>query len=174
MLYWIVTINKPLIISEAKQIYAAKYAAKIPEHGGCLFWAASFNKAAANNGLDAIIQAGSAQFQFQADDGVCNTHFAYMFDKTEAIKWMQKGILPEMHVWSYLRTTKEIVDLSLKYQAAQAKKLCGYDWDPKFALPDYIWASPDELKDERIIYRADMAACMLALAYLKDFQSKNK
>jgi hypothetical protein len=152
------------IITEARSIYAKDYG-DVPEHKGCVYWAEAFNQAAAQRGLKAILQAGTAQFQFRADDGVSATHFSYMFDQQAAIERLSKGLWPEMHAWNYIPSTGEIVDLSLKYQPEQARRLCGFEWQPEFALPDYLWMLPEHLT-EKMIYRADLPACMLALKFI--------
>jgi hypothetical protein len=155
---------KEKIIEQARAIYARKYADCDPAKG-CLYWAAAFQEAARQNNIDALIQAGSAQFQFRADsDGVSDTHFSYMFDPTEAAMRLGRGLWPEIHVWNAIRATGELVDLSTGYQAEQAKNLCGFVWEKEFALPSYYWDKPS---DQRIIYRADMKATILCLAMLK-------
>jgi hypothetical protein len=118
----------------------------------------------ADHGLRAILQAGSAQFQFREDDGKSATHFSYMFDKGEAQKRLSAGIWPEMHVWSGLPETGEIVDLSVKYQPQQAIELAGLVWTPGFVMPDYFWDNATQ--DNRFRYHVDMAATLLAASFV--------
>lgn len=154
------------IVRDARAIFATNYG-DVEEYKGCVYWAEAFNQAARRHGHDPILQAGTAMFQFQPDDGASVTHFSYMFDQTEALKRLQQGLWPEMHAWNYLRDTKEIVDLSLKYQPEQALRLGGFVWQPEFAVPDYLWTQPEALTD-RTIYRAELVACMLALKFINE------
>jgi hypothetical protein len=169
------TISRYAIVEDARRIYARRYAHRIPEHKGCLFWAASFNEAARNVGIDALLQAGSASFQFQIDDGECNTHFSYEFEAEPAMLRFMNGELPEMHVWSAIKATNEIVDLSVKFQPAQAKAI-GFDWEPRFQPPPWLWVGYEWLQQAggRYIYRADMLACKIALSYLQTFNRENR
>jgi hypothetical protein len=153
----------PGVIHEARLIYAHKYGEHEPAKG-CFYWALAFYEAARQRGVDVLIQAGSAQFQFRADtDGVSDTHFSYMFDPTESAVRLSRGLWPEIHVWNAIRATGEIVDLSTRFQAQQAKELCGFEWEKEFALPSYYWGKPS---DDRIIYRADAKAIMFVLAHI--------
>lgn len=154
------------VVDGARMIYAHEYG-DVPEHKGCLYLAEAFNRAAAQRGLKAILQAGTAMFQFRADDGVGNTHFSYVFDQQAAMKRLTQGLWPEMHAWNYIPSTGEIVDLSTKHQREQARLLCGFVWQPEFALPGYLWTLPEQLQGSTMIYRADLVACMLALKFLE-------
>jgi hypothetical protein len=113
-----------------------------------------------------MLQAGTGMFKFRADEGVSDTHFSYVFDQTAALGRLAQGLWPEMHAWNYIPATGEIVDLSLKYQPEQARRLCGFVWESEFVLPDYLWTLPENLSD-KTIYRADLTACVLALKFLK-------
>ena len=76
----------------------------------------------------AVIQAGSLQWprlRPEDDDGVVNTHFAYMWGglTPESVVSMAAGNLPEIHVWAGLPDEQIIVDFSTRYltiAAAQA------------------------------------------------------
>jgi hypothetical protein len=164
------------IIEDACRIYARRYAHRIPEHKGCLFWAAAFNQAARNAGIEAVLQAGTANFQFQKDDGVSPTHFSYEFEVEPAMRRFQEGLLPEMHAWSWIKATNEIVDLTTGFQPQQAKEGCGFDWDPNFRLPRWLWMRVERIRQchPRVIYRADKVAIMIALAYLVNFHREEK
>jgi hypothetical protein len=115
--------------SDAREIFQRKYADKEAKRA-CAYWAIAFNEAAKRHGIRAILQAGSAQFQFCDDDGHSATHFSYMFDKIEASKRLAAGLWPEMHVWSGIPETGEIVDLTTCYQPQQALELAGLIWQP--------------------------------------------
>jgi hypothetical protein len=169
-------ITRYAIVNDARRIYARRYASRIAEHKGCLFWAASFNEAARAVGIDALLQAGSASFQFQHDDGVSPTHFTYEFEAAPAMLRFQNGELPEMHVWSAIKDTNEIVDLSTKFQAQQAKETQGFDWEPRFQMGPWLWVGVEWLRqcNSRYIYRADALATMMSLAFLDNFKQENR
>lgn len=155
--------SKDKIIQATREIYAKKYYDCKPAQG-CVYWAAAFQEAARMFGRDdVLIQAGSANFQFQADDGVSPTHFSYEFDPVEATCRISRGLLPEIHCWNALRDTQEIVDVTLRYQPEQARLMLGYEWQKEFALPDYFWGRPDS---RRIMYRADATATLYALGLM--------
>lgn len=148
------------IVTLAREIYAKKYH-KVEPWKGCLYWAAAFEEACKEFGIDdCLIQAGSAQFQFRKDTGANDTHFSYMYDPLTATTRMRHGLMPEIHVWNALKDSQEIVDLTTRYQAQQARDLRGFEWEPEFALPDYFWGKPD---NQRMIYMPAMTAtlCML-------------
>jgi len=170
------TITRHAIVTDAHRIYARRYAHRIPIHKGCLFLAASFNEAARNAGIDALLQAGTASFQFQMDDGVSPTHFTYEFEAAPAMLRFQNGELPEMHVWSAIKATRELVDLSTKFQAQQAKECQGFDWEPRFQLKPWLWVGVDWLRqcNLRYIYKADALATMMALAFLENFNTNRE
>jgi hypothetical protein len=156
-------IDKEKLVTAARVIYNRRHDRIRPEMG-CLYWARSFNEAAIRAGLDCLIQVGSAQFQYRADtDGVSSTHFSYMFDPVEASVRIHQGLPPEMHAWNVLRKTWEVVDLTTGFQAQQAQRLLGYEWEKEFALPEYFWGKPD---GERMIYRAHPAATIYGLKML--------
>jgi hypothetical protein len=164
------------IVDQALVIYAERYASRIPEDKGCLFWAASFNEAARSQGLQVLLQAGSAQFQFRKDNGTDVTHYSYMFEWPAAMYYMHRGQLPEMHCWSYIKTTGELVDLSVKYQPARALELFGFQWESELLPPPFVWASPTELSlmSPRFVYNAEVPACLLAIRYLARFHRNNE
>jgi hypothetical protein len=167
-------INQKQLVDHARLLYSLWYS-EIPESKGCLFWAAAFNAAAKEQGLDTLIQAGSAQFQFRSDDGKRDTHFSYMFEPAAGMMKFRAGELPEMHVWSWIRQTNEIVDLSLGYQPSQARELAGYEWEREFYPPSYLWVPVEKLQnfEGRYIYKPDMMATMFALCYLHDHREEH-
>jgi hypothetical protein len=154
---------KKSVIHGAQLIYAHQYS-DIEPAKGCLYWAGAFNKSATAHGLDCLIQVGSAQFQYRADtDGVSNTHFSYMYDPVEAAVRISKGLPPELHAWNVIRDTREIVDLTTGFQAEQARRMLGYEWEKEFALPEYFWGKPE---GTRMIYIAHPTATMFGLQQL--------
>lgn len=164
------SLNKDAVVARAREIYAAKHAGRL-EQRACLYWATSFNEAANEHGLRAIIQAGSAQFQFRDDDGESITHFSYMFDKEAAAKRLAQGLFPEIHVWSGIPETGEIVDLSVRYQPMQALELANLIWTPEYKMPDYFWRYG--VTDGRFRYMVDMHATLLAMRTLGQLTNAN-
>jgi len=80
-----------------------------------------------------LLQAGSAQWPRVTpaqDDGVCMTHFGYVWSPGEppSVDALRAGTLPEMHVWLAEPQTQTLIDFSAGDFPAQAKALCGYDW----------------------------------------------
>lgn len=154
------SLNKSEIVMEAHSIFRVDHPDK-PRHKACLQWAESFSKAAANHGLRAIIQAGTAQFQFCEDTGANITHFSYVFNRIRALERLVKGLWPEMHVWNGIPETGEIVDLSVRYQPQQARELANLVWTPEFAVPNYFWDRA--VNNKRFLYAVDQCATVLAL-----------
>jgi hypothetical protein len=76
------------------------------------------------------------------------------------------GDLPEMHVWSAIPATGELVDLSVGFQPEQARRLCDFVWSPEFQLPVYLWGKP---QPPRLCYRASPLACKMAAIFLNEF-----
>jgi hypothetical protein len=161
-------VNRSEIVAAARRIYAARYAAVIPEVCGCLFWAAAFIAAARRRGVQAQMRAGSANFQFRHDDGVSATHFSYEFEPGPAMQRFLDGLFPEMHVWAVVESPEEIVDLTTRFLPQQAKSLCNFEWESQFAPPEYFWSRPEGLAP-RFIYRAEPRAVWMAAAFLRAF-----
>jgi hypothetical protein len=169
---WIHKEYRNAVVSTARLLYGHRYGNIDPKQG-CLYWAAAFAETAIERyDMKCLILAGSAQFQFRTDtDGVSNTHFSYMFSHEEAQARLDQGLSPEMHVWNYLPDTDDTVDLTTAYQVEQARRMCGFKWEKQLALPDYFWGKPD---GQRYVYRADIAATVFALQWLKERNRKHE
>ncbi len=100
-------------------------------------------------GYDAYPCGGSLSWphiDLSKDDGVQSSHFSYMWEpNSETTSFMlSAGLMPEMHVWIWLRDKQEIVDLTTCYLKQQMAKLTDMEWladDP----PDFLWCKPNEL-----------------------------
>ena len=116
----------------------------IPNQPGlCLYYARETVAVLRHNGIKAVLQAGSMQWPIvkpEDDDGVSNTHFAYMWEPDHPLSILATkfGALPEIHVWVGLPETQEVVDFSTRYfkEAAEERGLKWRTEDP----PQYLWA----------------------------------
>jgi hypothetical protein len=134
-----------------------------PRQGGmCLYIAHAVASVLHGAGMRPVIQAGSLQWprmRRDEDDGVCNTHFAYMWTPGDPASRLavSMGQLPEMHVWVGLLQEQQIVDFSTRNLRAEANR-CGLTWtaeDP----PPYLWTH--ELPDW-VAYTPDRQATLFA------------
>ena len=120
-------------------------------HGLCLHYTKQTLAVLHEQGLRAVLQAGSLQWPLvrpEDDDGVSSTHFAYMWSPTtpQSNLAVAMGNLPEMHCWVGLLDTQEIVDFSVRH-LKEAARHHGLKWtaaDP----PQYLWTRelPDWVK----------------------------
>ena len=116
----------------------------IPNQPGlCLYYARETIAVLRHHGHKAVLQAGSMQWPIikpEDDDGVCNTHFAYMWEPDHPLSVIATkfGLLPEIHVWVGLVETQEVVDFSTRYfkEAAEERDLKWQTEDP----PKYLWS----------------------------------
>src|SRR5579871_1368651 len=121
-------------------------------------------------GLDAIIQAGSASWPRilpEQDDGVCPTHFSYVFEAghPETLRRLRAHSCPEMHAWVGVRGRGEVVDLTSRYFPVMCRKVIGMDW-PGAPPPDFLWTSMRRLP-AGVVYRADATANTVACRLLE-------
>lgn len=136
--------------------------------GQCLYFAHAVATVLHLLGLRPVIQAGSMQWprmRREEDDGVTNTHFAYMWqpDHPESIMARAVGALPEIHVWVGLVETQELIDFSTRHFRRHAEA-CGVKWtaeDP----PAFLWAPAASLPDW-VLYTPDRDATLYAASVL--------
>jgi hypothetical protein len=122
-----------------------------------------------------IIQAGSAQWPRLApelDDGMCDTHFAYMWSAENLASQLfltQEGkvalSLPEMHVWLASPDTGELIDFTTGWWPDACLSLLGEPWLAA-KPPEYLWDFGTRLP-EGVRYVACPKAIALVLALLK-------
>lgn len=81
-----------------------------PEHG-CVWWSIAVYRYLQGHGIECLLQAGSASFQFVEpgsadDDGVSSTNYAYVCEDGAAwlLAMRQLDTLPEMHAWVVVRS----------------------------------------------------------------------
>lgn len=139
---------------------------EVAPSGACFYFAAFTVEEIRKTGTRAVLQAGSAgwpRIRPDQDDGVCPTHFSYMWTPNEApsIRAMMQGLLPEVHVWAAIPDTGEIVDLTSGKFPEQARKLIGYDW-PGDLPPKFLWSKK---LPKGAFYTPEMGAMKLVLGY---------
>lgn len=130
----------------------------------CLHHGVFTVEALKRRGYNAFLQAGSAQFRMVAperDDGISATHLGYMFDLANAIPVLQRGMMPEMHVWVGLEP-RTLIDLTTAYQPVQARRLLGRsDWTAPLP-PPFVWGEPPPTTRYRPSRHAVRIAVVLA------------
>ena len=97
-------------------------------HGMCLYWAAIGLVTLAQEGIDAIMQAGTASWP--SPEG----RIVFPFDENGP-EWTPGVGMTDIHVWLGIPTTREIVDFSIK--ALKADVLRRHNM--RLELPDYLW-----------------------------------
>jgi hypothetical protein len=153
------------IISEIE-----RYVSRLDDRPGlCLYYAHHTAATLRRHGYQAVIQAGSLQWpriRPEDDDGVMNTHFAYMWtprDVASAVS-VAMGNLPEMHCWVGIVDKQEVVDFTTRYLKSAAATL-GMGWtaaDP----PQYLWCAASQMP-EWMVYRPNREATLYACTILK-------
>jgi hypothetical protein len=117
--------------------------------------------------LEVTVAAGSMQWpilDFTEDDGVCNTHFSYMFGQPRSQTEIALFGLPEVHAWCEIRTKGKvwIVDVTSCYLKEQQARLTEDRWtapDP----PDFVWHDKADLEKAGVYYQEDDRATMMVL-----------
>lgn len=132
--------------------------------GACLFWAGfarGYLNAHYNVGAELV--AGTMSWRAVAeedDDGRSPTHFSYVWEPDHPLSQaaLERGLLPEMHVWVTIPATGEIIDLSTRYFANRATRFMGIRWTaPK--PPPYLWSAT---LPEGVLYAPDPLATVFA------------
>lgn len=144
------------------------------ERGACLYWTWAGCQILRRCGYRAILQAGSASWPIQEDQGNNPTHFSYMWQPNhpDSAPLVAAGALPECHVWIGLPDEGEIVDFS----TGSLRQICERKHGLKWELPDppsYIWCKPHKLPDEWI-YRPHMSAIRYVLEMLERDSKKDQ
>lgn len=158
------------IVQEARALFRAKFS-DMDEKSGCLFLSLCVILVAQKYGLRLVPQAGSASWERvtpEQDDGICNTHFSYVWEPHSPNTQMAllMGLLPEMHVWAADPVAQEIIDLTTGDIPEQCEKLTGMDW-PGNRPPDYIWHRGGDFPDG-CFYEVDRVATEIAVQYMRN------
>lgn len=123
-------------------------------------------------GYNAVPQAGSMQWRrLKEDDGVCATHFSYMWNPATPISTisMALGQLPEMHCWVGLIDEQEVVDFSTRHLKSAAAAI-GMEWtaeDP----PQYLWCAVGDIP-ESAYYIPNREATIYAGLLMEQFKNR--
>ncbi len=136
---------------------------------GCLYLAWSLAVVLQDQGCDAQIQAGTAQFlavPAELDDGVSPNAYSYVYEPEvwtpeATARSFETGQLPEMHCWVAIVSTGEIIDASLRDQPGLAE-IAGIKWTAP--RPDYFWGTISDCKAAGYVYCPDVNA--IRTAYL--------
>jgi hypothetical protein len=147
-----------------RTLYKARYA-HIEAQAGCVLWAEATRQVLREQlGIQSFLQAGTANWPIipdDLDDGVCCTHFGYVFEKDVAFQRFNQGLLPELHAWVVVPEHEEIIDLTTGYQPLQCKRMIGKEFHPRVLPPSYLWCKWNNLPDGWR-YRADPIATAMA------------
>jgi hypothetical protein len=147
-------MNKPTIIGQTDELFQEVFASgkggiQVMERGACLYYTACLMYVANAHGVRLVPQAGSAawpcvDFPFPLNG---NTHFAYQWQGIHhptVVSRIEKGLMPEMHVWAGCIETQEIVDVTTRYLPAQCELQAGIAWlapEP----PRFFWGKGQDM-----------------------------
>jgi hypothetical protein len=127
--------------------------------------------------LRTIIQAGSAEWPRipkELDDGLCNTHFAYVWNPDDPLTrlWFEGFVrqeknaisLPEVHIWLACPDTQELIDFTTGTWPEACRKVIG---EERLAEqpPEYLWTFGSRLPDG-VRYIPDRSAIDLVIQIL--------
>lgn len=156
--------TKERIVREARRLFRARFP-DVAEGAACLYLTLCVIEVAYHQGIKLSPQAGSASWRRvrpDQDDGVCCTHFSYMWepDNPQTMWRLTMGMLPEMHVWAADPERREIIDLTTRDLPQQCSELAHMDW-PGDKPPDHLWCGFEGLP-EGTHYTADRLATSIA------------
>lgn len=134
--------------------------------GSCLLSSVAASAILNTLGVRSKVRAGTMMWpriKPQEDDGVCATHFSYVFepDSPETFQRIAANLLPELHVW--LEVEGKIVDFTTGDLPNQCRRILDLPWTAE-PPPPYLWTAPDKLP-AGVIYEADPRATKVAWAY---------
>jgi hypothetical protein len=160
---------RPRIVEAARERFARTFDLAADSTGSCLYWAATIIVVAAEHGVRLAPQAGSASWRIvpdAEDDGVCATHFSYVWEGETGMRLHDDGTvtLPEIHVWAGDPKRQEIVDLSTGFQPTQCLVTAGMEWRTPHP-PAYVWCRPDRLPCG--IYEPNREATLFAASLME-------
>lgn len=103
-------------------------------YGRCVAYASIGQEELKNYGVDSLIVAGSAHWPLGVeDDGICDTHFGYVFGEQtyeEMAFNLIQGVLPEIHTWLMYDSYEKgsvIIDFSTNEVPLNCKKIIRSD-----------------------------------------------
>jgi hypothetical protein len=147
-------MDKATIIKQTDKLFQDVFASGkggivVLERGACLYQTACLMFVANAHGVNLLPQAGSAAWPCVdlSRPVKGNTHFAYEWqgiDHPAVTSRMEKGLMPEMHVWAGCVETREIVDVTTRHLPAQCELQAGIPWlAPK--PPRFFWGQKSEM-----------------------------
>lgn len=155
--------DRDAIVEEIRGEFARHFDGPDPAMA-CLYWSFYACRVLARRGERAIIQAGPASWPCAAqDDGVSPTHLSYVWEPhSQATRdRIAAGLMPEMHVWVALPQRGELLDMTLGFQPAQARRL-GVAWTAP-APPVHVWGDLGQLEAMGFLYAPNRLAIAWAL-----------
>lgn len=155
--------DRDAIVEEIRAEFARHFDGPDPAMA-CLYWSFYACRVLERRGERAIVQVGSASWRCVAhDDGVSATHFSYVWEpQSQATRErIAAGLMPELHAWVALPLRGELLDVTLGFQPAQARRL-GVAW----SAPEpqaYVWGDQRQLDALGFLYAPNRLAIAWAL-----------
>lgn len=147
-------LTQKMLVHVTRAMFRHLYSGKYQEFNQCLRWAGLTRLVYAmmqKQGFITkthvpIIQAGTAQWKYKDGDIEDDCYFGYTFNEKDLMRHLdeQTGENIEWHVWVGVPQTNEVIDLTSCHQFIQLRDSAlnlprNTLWEPKHALPDYIW-----------------------------------
>ncbi len=154
---------KQAIYCEASDLYREWYGYDHMKRGSCLYWSFTLGAVLLTHGIDDIqLQAGDLEWPMAPDRGKNMTHFGYTWspDDPQSKELIERGQLPEVHVWIRLSESADLIDFSVQWLPQQARTF-GYTWETE-RPPAFLWVWEKRLP-AGVIYTARPEA----IAYVK-------
>lgn len=139
------TDTKHEIYLAARATMREWYGERMERQASCLYWNQCSMRELAIRGYTPLMHAGTLMWRIVPDvldDGRMATHFGYEWspDDPFSIAATSAGLLPEVHVWTMVKETGDLVDFSTGYFPTDAKKH-GLKWGTE-PPPLYIFGEP--------------------------------
>lgn len=140
-------IDKEEVFNTAREILIRDNPGVI-EDAACLYWTRAAALALQDSNLRFCVQAGDLLWPIvkpEDDDGRTATHFGYEWTPHDPFSRdaLNRGLLPEMHVWLGLPDTQEIIDFSTGNLREICESRHRLPWQTE-APPRYVWGQPPE------------------------------
>jgi len=165
-------MDRKLVVQEARQIMREYFPHALGMTGSCLFWAAATIKAIRRHGAYAELQAGTCFWpRLKPDQPGEMRAYGYQWSLNSAtLRWLSMGKLPEMHIWTLIPDTLEIVDMTSGFFPARCMETLNLDW-PGDKPPEYFWQKAEYSLDwpEGLQYVADPNATEIATRFIEHY-----
>lgn len=162
------SLIKERVIQEALGLMMRRWSAPRIRKGNCLYATYSLMHVLDGHGIH--WQAGSCFWPRLSDydEDTPDSHFGYKWDynSQDMRDRINKGELPEVHVWAYLTVEREIVDLTAGEFPEQCLALADLDWPGK-KPPKVLWCKLDKLP-RGVTYASDVRAIQCVSSFIRD------